>query len=79
MTTDDRAIDELKGRIAGLEAQLHAAYTERRELFIEMSATMTRREIGARWEISDVAVTHAINRDKYKIPRGWANDLPTEA
>ena len=58
----------LKERIAVLEAELHALYVARRELFIVMDETMTRRDIGAFWGISNVAVSHVVNGNKFKLP-----------
>lgn len=62
---DWRAQRKLKARIDELQAQLNAAYEDRRELMRAMAAAgMKQREIGAYWGVSGVAVHFAITGKK---------------
>jgi len=60
-----RQARELRRRIDRLNADLVAAYAERRELMLTMDQVMTRRASAAVWGLSNVAVTHTVNRDRF--------------
>lgn len=59
--TDLRAVRQTRRKIDRLEAQLAELYAERKEMIIEMSADMTRREIAEQWGISNPRVSNIIN------------------
>lgn len=58
---DRAALHRLRRKIDRLEQQLADLYAERKEMIIEMSADMTRREIAEHWGISNPRVSNIIN------------------
>lgn len=64
MDTDDwPQVQPLREVIADAERDLQALYAQRRAIILAMvDAKLTRRAIGARWGVSNVAITHIVNR-----------------
>lgn len=67
----DQKVRATRRKIDRLEQQLADLYAQRKEMIIEMSADMTRREIAEQWGISNPRVTNIVNEGSaWRAPGG---------